>query len=119
MSSTKNYLVTGANSGLGLDTSRQLALLPTTKMVFLACRSETKAQKAIDDLVLYAHVPKSKIAYVHFDASASKENIERIIQELPTGEPIDGLILNAGGMVSLLGRSAANRSLETHDSLTL
>ncbi len=51
MPSNKVYLVTGANAGLGLDASRQLALQKDTKKVYLACRTESKAITAIDGLV--------------------------------------------------------------------
>ena len=47
-SSRKVYLVTGANIGLGLDAVRQLALQKDTKTVYLACRTKSKALKAID-----------------------------------------------------------------------
>lgn len=99
MSATKNYLVTGANSGLGLDASRQLSLLPDTKMVYLACRTESKALKAIDDIVSNANAPNEKLKFVKFDCSSSKDIIEKIVDDLPDGEKLDGLILNAGGMV--------------------
>lgn len=96
-----NYIVTGANSGLGLDTARQLALMPHTKMVYLACRTEAKALKAIDDIVRIGKAPKSKLTFLYFDASADKDTIERsILGSLPSGETINGLILNAGGVVS-------------------
>ena len=96
-----NYIVTGANSGLGLDTARQLALLPQTKMVYLACRTKAKALKAIDDIAQIGKAPKSKLTFLYFDASVDKDTIERsILDSLPAGETINGLILNAGGMVS-------------------
>ena len=43
-------VVTGANSGVGLETTRQLASQKAT--VILACRSEAKAKKAIEDIGL-------------------------------------------------------------------
>ena len=97
VSATKVYVVTGANSGLGKDASRQLALLPDTKVVYLACRSKDKAMVAIDDLVNNFNVSKSKLAYIHFDSSDNKESIERDADSLPEGLFIDGFIMNAGG----------------------
>ena len=92
----KVYVVTGANSGLGKDASRQLAVLPDTKVVYLACRSKEKAMAAIDDLVKNFDVPNSKLAYIHFDSSDSKESIERDADAL-SETFIDGFIMNAGG----------------------
>lgn len=100
MSATKNYLVTGANSGLGLDASRQLSLLPDTKMVYMACRTESKALKAIDDIVRKANAPNDKLKFIKFDSSSTKRDIQHVIDDLAEGEKLDGLILNAGGMVS-------------------
>jgi NAD(P)-dependent dehydrogenase (short-subunit alcohol dehydrogenase family) len=46
----KSILITGANSGLGKDTARQLGLIKETEKIYLACRSETKAKAAVADL---------------------------------------------------------------------
>jgi len=94
---SKVYLVTGANHGLGLEAVRQLALLDATRMVYLACRSETKAQSAIDDLVTSSSVPGDKLQYVHFDASDSEGDISKSIVGAVELLPLNGLILNAGG----------------------
>jgi NAD(P)-dependent dehydrogenase (short-subunit alcohol dehydrogenase family) len=103
----KIYLVTGSNIGLGLDAARQLALKEETKRVYLACRTESKALAAIASLVKDYSIPKEKLVFVPFDASASKETISTKILAalLPNNDPhddnknkIDGLIFNAGGM---------------------
>mmetsp|Transcript_7059 Transcript_7059/g.14473 ORF Transcript_7059/g.14473 Transcript_7059/m.14473 type:complete len:325 (-) Transcript_7059:61-1035(-) len=96
---SKVYLVTGANSGLGLDASRQLALRDDVSKVYLACRSQAKAEKAMEDLVANASVDKSKLSFVKFDGSDSKANIEKGMDEsIPKGTVLAGLILNAGGV---------------------
>ena len=46
----KCILITGANSGLGKDTARQLGLIKETEKIYLACRNETKATAAKADL---------------------------------------------------------------------
>ena len=46
----KSILITGANSGLGKDTARQLALLPKTEKIYLACRNLEKAEAAKEEL---------------------------------------------------------------------
>jgi NAD(P)-dependent dehydrogenase (short-subunit alcohol dehydrogenase family) len=87
------YLVTGANSGLGLDCSRQLALLEDTKLVYLACRSQEKANAAIDKLA--GDCDRTKFKYFHFDASSTKDEIAKDVQGLKGS--LDGLVMNAGG----------------------
>lgn len=44
----KHFVVTGANTGLGYITSRELAKMGAK--VTLACRSSTRAQEAVDKL---------------------------------------------------------------------
>jgi NAD(P)-dependent dehydrogenase (short-subunit alcohol dehydrogenase family) len=95
---SKVYLVTGANTGLGLDATRQLALRATTKTVYLACRTESKAREAIADLVDNHMVPPTKLAFAPFNASDSKTEIAKIVDALPADEKLDGLIFNAGGV---------------------
>lgn len=77
----KTYLVTGANQGLGLEAVRQLALLPQTKRVYMACRTESKALAAIKKLVeensSNRGIDKNKLVFVSFDASDSKEMIAK------------------------------------------
>jgi len=43
-------LITGANTGLGKDVARQLAILGTFGTIYLACRNEAKAEIAKRDL---------------------------------------------------------------------
>ncbi|CAB9531965.1 short chain dehydrogenase (Partial), partial [Seminavis robusta] len=91
------YLVTGANSGLGLDSVRRLAMMPSTKKIYMGCRSENKASAAIDSIKGMEGVDVTKLQYVHFDASASKEEIFKIVDSLDN-DPITGVLLNAGGI---------------------
>jgi NAD(P)-dependent dehydrogenase (short-subunit alcohol dehydrogenase family) len=90
------YLITGANGGLGLDSVRKLATLPATKTVYLACRSEDKANAAIEQLVTTSNIDENKLQYVHFDACASKTDLAKIMKAINL--PLNGVILNAGGI---------------------
>ncbi len=46
----KNILITGANSGLGKESARQIALLKSTECVYLGCRNIEKAEAAKAEL---------------------------------------------------------------------
>ena len=43
-------MITGANTGIGKDTARQLALINSTEKIYLACRNPTKAETAKREL---------------------------------------------------------------------
>ena len=123
---SKVYLVTGANSGLGKETVKQLAALPTTATVYLACRSFDKATRAIKDLS--ETVDTNKLQYLHFDASCSQAEIAKGVVTLQQGQhsdndhtttttttrslastpaKIDGIVMNAGGW----GVDSSNRPI--------
>lgn len=86
-------LITGANAGIGKDTARQLALLPETKKIYLACRNEEKAY--IAQAELEAITGRSIFQIMIVDVSKPK-SVRSAIANLE--EPIDAIIMNAGGM---------------------
>lgn len=98
----KVVVVTGANSGLGLETSRVLAARGAT--VIMACRNAQKAQKAAEGI--RALRPKGEVVLMTLDlgdldsvkafAAAFKDKYDRL----------DILVNNAGIMVPPLGRTA-------------
>jgi NAD(P)-dependent dehydrogenase (short-subunit alcohol dehydrogenase family) len=90
------YLVTGANSGLGLDSVRRLAEMSSTSKVYMGCRSEEKARTAME-LLKGIGIDTTKLEYAHFDASKSLEEIAKVVDTFQDQE-LTGLILNAGGI---------------------
>lgn len=90
----KLFVVTGANSGLGLETTRALARKGAR--VVMACRSQTKAERARDELT--RAVPGALLELVPLDLAdlaSVREAAERIRAE---HAHIDCLVNNAGVM---------------------
>ena len=89
----KSILITGANAGLGKETARQMAMLPTTEKVILACRNEQKAQAAKKEL---EEVTGKKIFEILIMDVSNEESVKNAVKKLT--EPVDAVVLNAGGM---------------------
>jgi NAD(P)-dependent dehydrogenase (short-subunit alcohol dehydrogenase family) len=89
----KAILITGANTGLGKDVARQLALRPDFDRIYLGCRNRGKAEAASQDL--QRATGRSIFEVVIIDLSdlawvrAAAATINR---------PLDALLLNAGGV---------------------
>src|ERR1700743_2444924 len=95
----ESILITGANAGLGKEAARQLALKKETKKVILLCRNQVKAEAAKEELEERTGKKNFEIIIGDFsDANSVRKAVEKI------KEPIDAVILNAGGMV---GKTAA------------
>ena len=89
----KSIMITGANGGIGKDTARQLALIADTEKIYLACRSEEKAIAAKKDLE--ETTGRDIFEIVLMDVS-DLDSVRKAVNNL--SDPIDALILNAGGM---------------------
>ena len=90
----KVVVVTGANSGIGLEAAREMARKGAETI--LACRSVERGQKAIDEL--RAEIPRSTVELMMLDLG-SLASIERFARALIRTRPrLDVLINNAGIM---------------------
>jgi NAD(P)-dependent dehydrogenase (short-subunit alcohol dehydrogenase family) len=90
----KLAVVTGANSGIGLETARRLALAGAD--VVLAVRSVDKGNRAADDI--RATAPEATVSVSELDL-ASLASIEAFAASMVAdGRPVDLLINNAGVM---------------------
>ena len=88
----KLFIVTGANSGLGFDTSLYLAYKGAS--VILACRNLERAEKAKDKIL--KEVPSAKLFIEEYD-QASFSSITNFSQRVKENyDHIDGLVCNAG-----------------------
>jgi len=87
----KTVIVTGANSGLGLWTSKYL--LDQNYKVIMACRDLEKTKKAIQHFSVFDQTKTHELK--HLDL-ADLDSIKQFVSELNSNEPIYGLICNAG-----------------------
>ena len=87
MSTPKNFLVTGANKGIGYEIARQLA--KTGARVFLGARDAGRGQAAADKL-------GGSVEFLELDVSDAA-SIDRAAETLSSKiQALDGLINNAG-----------------------
>ena len=89
----KIIMITGANAGIGKDTARQLALKKETEKIYLACRNLAKAEVA--KISLEATTGRTIFEILIMDVS-DPISVKNAVARLD--EPIDALIMNAGGM---------------------
>lgn len=88
----KSIMITGANSGIGKETARQLAMLKGTEKIYLACRSRDKAEAAMKELETTTGKCIFKIIIMDVsDIKSVRDSLKSI------DGPIDALIMNAGG----------------------
>ncbi|XP_056900309.1 retinol dehydrogenase 13 [Takifugu flavidus] len=91
----KTVLITGANTGIGKETSRELARRGAR--VVMACRDLTRAESAADEIRL--STGNGNVVVRHLDL-ASLYSIRQFTKEfLETEERLDILINNAGVMM--------------------
>lgn len=88
----RSIIITGANTGIGKEAARQLALLDETDRIYLACRSEKKALVAKTDLE--KRTGKTVFEIIVLDL-ADLHSVRRAVLSLE--EPVDALLMNGGG----------------------
>lgn len=92
--SGKNFIITGANSGLGLSTTKGLAAHGAT--VIMACRSQEKADEASDEV--RKEYPDANLEIMLLDLS-SFESIKQFAESFKAKySQLHGLLNNAGIM---------------------
>jgi NAD(P)-dependent dehydrogenase (short-subunit alcohol dehydrogenase family) len=84
-------LITGANTGIGKEVAKQMAVSGKYKKIILACRNRSKAEAA--KINLESSTGKAIFQIVIMDVSDPKS----VTTVLNTLDPIDDLIMNAGG----------------------
>lgn len=87
----KHVIVTGANSGLGLWTTKYL--MDLGYHVIMACRNTEKAQKAVDDFLNFGQSTSYTIKRLDL---SDFDSIKHFVSDLNEFETIDSLDCNAG-----------------------
>lgn len=95
--SGRTVIVTGANSGLGLDAAKLLSSLNCSTIV-LACRNLSKAQQAKEEVIKSSSAEKKASSHIiimelDLESFASVVAFAERCKDLPR---IDGIIMNAG-----------------------
>ncbi|TDW68677.1 NAD(P)-dependent dehydrogenase (short-subunit alcohol dehydrogenase family) [Novosphingobium sp. PhB55] len=104
----KCFLVTGANTGLGFEATRVLAVHGAR--VLMACRNEEKARLAMEHIRM--DVPGANLAFVPLD-QADLFSVRECAEQVARDEPrLDVLVNNAGVMVPPLERTVQGHELQ-------
>ena len=91
--SGKNYVVTGANSGIGLFSARRFAQLGAN--VALVCRNEQRGSEAVTEIIATTGNANISLYLADFSSLASvSEMADNLLRDIPK---IDVLCNNAGG----------------------
>ena len=88
----KTILITGANTGLGKEMARQLALRGDFERIYLGCRNPEKAERAKQDLETVTGRTIFEIVTIDLEDLASVRAAVAAI-----GAPLNALAMNAGG----------------------
>lgn len=99
----KNYLVTGAASGIGLETAA--ALLGHGAHVVAAVRNQSHARSAMAPLLDLAQRAGGSLAFVELDLASLQSVRAAANTLLCDGRPFDAIIANAGIMGTPFGRT--------------
>jgi NAD(P)-dependent dehydrogenase (short-subunit alcohol dehydrogenase family) len=101
-------IVTGANSGIGLETARELAR--GGARVVLACRSQARADEAIEDI--RAGLPDAQVEFECLDLADLEQLPAFVAAFRERFDRLDLLINNAGVMVPPAGNTKQGFELQ-------
>ncbi|QKX59151.1 uncharacterized protein TRUGW13939_06283 [Talaromyces rugulosus] len=106
----KVYLVTGSNTGVGKETAR--ILYAKGAKVWVAARSEEKANTAIEEIKKAEPRSTGQLHFLHFDLSDLREVKKAAENFLSQETKLHVLFNNAGVMV---GTSEATKTVQGHE----
>jgi len=96
-------IVTGANTGIGKETAMEL--VKRGAKVYLACRSLTKAQNAVDDIVNQTGISRTQLPIMQLHLASFKSIRSFASSFREREEKLDILINNAGVMLVPQGKT--------------
>lgn len=88
----KTYVITGANSGIGFETSR--ILLDKGATIIMLNRNQERSRKALSALQA-EFGNNAKVSFIHVDLASQKSILDGAKEVLETVSTIDALICNA------------------------
>lgn len=94
--SQQTFIVTGSNTGLGLESTRHLSRLGAAKII-MAVRTESKGQAAKKDILSTTSRPESSIEVWPIDMD-NYDSIKAFAARASTLSRLDGVLANAGIM---------------------
>ncbi|KAK4992042.1 hypothetical protein LTR50_001438 [Elasticomyces elasticus] len=92
--SGQTVIVTGSNTGLGLEAARHIVRLDATKVI-LAVRTVSKGQAAAANIIESLNVPSSRVEVWQLDLS-SHESVIAFGKRVQSLDRLDAVIQNAG-----------------------
>jgi len=90
----KTVIVTGSNTGLGLESARHFARLGATKVI-LACRSISKGEAAARDITSSLKLKENVVEVWEIDM-ANWDSIKKFVKRAEGLERLDVVVENAG-----------------------
>ena len=90
----QTVIVTGSNTGLGLEAARLLLRLNASKVI-LAVRTISKGEAAAKSIISSCNVPGSRVEVWQLDMS-NKDSIIALAKRAAALDRLDAAILNAG-----------------------
>ncbi|OQO04657.1 hypothetical protein B0A48_09579 [Cryoendolithus antarcticus] len=94
----QTVIVTGSNTGLGLEAARHLLNLDAAKVI-LAVRTVSKGETAAQDLITSCYVPSTRVEVWQLDMS-SRDSVKAFAKRASGLQRLDAAILNAGVLSS-------------------
>lgn len=107
--SNQTVIVTGSNTGLGLEAARLITRLGAAKVI-LAVRTISKGEAAAADIIRSCNVPKATVEVWKLDMS-DYDTIKAFAKRTESLERLDAAILNAG---ILTYKFAKHNDIESH-----
>jgi NAD(P)-dependent dehydrogenase (short-subunit alcohol dehydrogenase family) len=92
--SGQTVIITGSNTGLGLEAARHIARLGASKVI-LACRTISKGQTAAANITSSEHLTSDRVEVWELDLS-SYESVKAFSQRVQQLDRLDAFIQNAG-----------------------